>query len=210
MTSTRPYRGVHPADRLEQRRGRLLDAGLSILGSDPKPEVLTVRGVCGRAGVATRYFYESFGDRDDFVRAVFDRVVAELAATTQAAVTAAPPQEQSRAGMTNIVRTITRDPRVGRLLFAVDLADPVLVQKRAESGALFAMLSGQYAGQTLRLAQNDRMKATAHFVVGGVAQTISAWLAGVVAFTPEELVDQLTLVLKQLSDPALYGSSGSR
>ena len=164
-----------------------------------------MRGVCGRAGVATRYFYESFADRDDFVRAVFDQVIAELATTTQAAVSAAPPQEQTRAGMTNIVRTIVRDPRIGRLVFAVDLADPVLVHKRAESGALFAMLSGQYAGQALRLAQNERMKATAHFVVGGVAQSISAWLSGEVTFTPNELVDQLTLVLNQLGDPALYG-----
>lgn len=204
-TSTRPYRGVQPAERLEQRRGRLLDAGLSILGCDPEPEVLTVRGVCGRAGVATRYFYESFADRDEFVRAVFDQVIADLAATTQAAVAAAPPLEQTRAGMTNIVRTIIRDPRVGRLLFSADLADPVLVHKRAESGVLFAMLSGQYAGQALRLAQNERMKATAHFVVGGVAQTISAWLAGDITFSHTDLVDQLTLVLNELGDPALYG-----
>ena len=34
-------------------------------------------------------------------------MIAEIAATTQAAVAAAPVQEQSRAGMANIVRTIT-------------------------------------------------------------------------------------------------------
>ena len=79
--STRPYRGVQPADRLARRRARLLDAGLSILGAESEPEGLTVRGVCRNAGVAARYFYESFTDKDEFVGAVFDWVIADLAAT---------------------------------------------------------------------------------------------------------------------------------
>lgn len=64
-----------------------------------------------------RYFYESFSDKDVFVEAVFDHVIADLATTTQAAVAAAPLDEQSRAGMANIVHAIADDPRVGRLLF---------------------------------------------------------------------------------------------
>ena len=57
---------------------------------------------------------------------------------------AAPPHEQTRAGITNIVRTISDDPRLGRLLLSADLANAVLVRKRIDSEALFAMLSGQY------------------------------------------------------------------
>src|ERR1700735_1367322 len=109
----RPYRGINAADRLATRRARLLEAGLDLLGGDDAAE-LTVRGVCRRAGVAARYFYESFADKDEFVGAVFDSVIAELAFTTQSAVDAAPPEEQTRAGMTNIVRTIGGDRRVGR------------------------------------------------------------------------------------------------
>lgn len=202
--SVRPYRGVQPADRLAQRRARLLSAGLDILGTSSDPGALTVRAICRRAGLAARYFYESFSDKDDLVAAVFDWVVGELATTTQAAVAAAPPPEQTRAGITNIVRTISDDPRVGRLLFSVDLANAVLVRKRIDSEALFAMLSGQYVGNVLNLKENDRIKATAHFAVGGVAQTISAWLAGAVTLTPAQLVDQLASILDQLGDPALY------
>ena len=204
--SVRPYRGVRPEDRLAQRRQRLLAAGLDILGAGSELPGLTVRGICRRAGLAARYFYESFPDKDDFVAAVFDSVVADLAATTQAAVAAAPPQEQMRAGMTNIVRTIADDPRVGRLLFSADPANAVLVRKRADSEALFAMLSGQYVGNVLNVEENDRIKATAHFVVGGVALAISAWLAGDVKLTPAHLVDQLTSILHELRKPALYRS----
>jgi AcrR family transcriptional regulator len=202
-TNARPYRGVDAAERLASRRARLLEAGLELLGGDDAAE-LTVRGVCRQAGVAARYFYESFADKDELVGAVFDSVVAELAFATQAAVDAAPPEEQTRAGMTNIVRSISGDPRVGRLLFSVQLANAVLSRKRVESHALFAMLSGRHAGNALQVPQNDRIKAAAHFVVGGVAQTISAWLTGDVRLDPDQLVDQLTSLVNELANPSLY------
>jgi len=201
---TRQYRGVGPAERQASRRARLLDAGLAILGSGADSAVLTVRGVCRRAGVTARYFYESFTDKDEFVAAVFDWVVGDLAATTQAAVASAPAAEQTRAGMANIVRIIVGDPRVGRLLFSAELADPVLVRKRAESSAMLAMLYGQHLGNALRLNENDRIRATAHFVVGGVGQTLSAWLGGEIFLTPEQLVDQLASLLDETADPAPY------
>ncbi len=210
-SSTRPYRGVEAAERLATRRNRLLAAGLDLLG-DQRPNIaaVTVRGVCRRAGLAARYFYESFTDKDEFVSCVFDWVVAELAATTQAAVAAVPAGEQTRAGMANIVRTITDDARVGRLLFSMQLADPVVVRKRAESSALFAMLSGQHVGNALQVPANDRIKAAAHFVVGGVGQTISAWLAGDVRLEPGELADHLAALLDELAEPNLYRPNETR
>ena len=204
-TSARPYRGVEAADRLATRRSKLLGAGLDLLGADRQNAAeLTVRGICRRAGLAARYFYESFADKDEFIAAVFDWVIADLAATTQAAVAAAPPDEQARAGMANVVRTIGGDPRVGRLLFSAQLANAVLVRKRVESNALFAMLSGRHVENALRVPENDRIKAAAHFVVGGVAQTISAWLAGQVRLDPDQLIDQLASLLDELADPSLY------
>jgi AcrR family transcriptional regulator len=204
-TRPRPYRGVDAADRLASRRAKLLGAGLDLLGADRQDAAeLTVRGICRRAGLAARYFYESFADKDEFVAAVFDWVIADLAATTQAAVAAAPPEEQTRAGMANVVRTIGGDPRVGRLLFSAQLANAVLVRKRVESNALFAMLSGRHVENALRVPENDRIKAAAHFVVGGVAQTISAWLAGEVRLDPDQLIDQLASLLDELADPSLY------
>lgn len=205
VSRVRPYGGVDAAARVAARRSRLLAAGLDLLGAERQDiSALTVRGVCRHAGLAARYFYESFADKDAFVGSVFDWVVADLAATTQAAVAAVPAPEQTRAGMANIVRTVAGDARVGRLLFSTQLADPVVVRKRAESSALFAMLSGQHVGDALHVPANDRIKAAAHFVVGGVGQTISAWLAGDVRLEPDELVDQLASLLDELAEPNLY------
>ncbi len=203
MAQVRPYRGIDAAERLSQRRGKLLGAGLDLLGApDQDLTEVTVRAICRQAGLGVRYFYESFTDKDDFVAAVFDSVIAEIAATTQAAVAAAPPKDQSRAGMANVVMTIAGDARVGRLLFSTQLANAVIVRKRSDSTALFAALLFQHAG-TLGAAANDRIKATSHFVVGGVGQMISAWLSGDVELEPDRLVDQLALIIDRLTDPKL-------
>lgn len=208
MAQVRPYRGVEAPERLAQRRRRFLEAGLALLGSagDDLAD-LTVRAICREAGVGVRYFYEGFTDKDDFVGAVFDWVIADIAATTQAAAAAAAAaarKNRTRAVMAEIVRTVDGDARVGRLLFSSQLSNAVVVRKRAESGALFAMLSGQHVSAALRRDENERIKATAHFVVGGVGQTISAWLDGELALAPDQLVDQLTAIIDDLSEPRLF------
>ena len=199
MAQVRPYRGVDAVERVAGRRRRLLDAGLDLLGAAGKdPAELTVRAICGQAGLGVRYFYESFNDKDDFVGAVFDSVIADIAATTQAAVASASPPEQARAAMANVVRTISADTRVGRLLFSVELSNTVIVRKRAESSALFAALLFAHAGAQGAL-DNDQVRAAAHFAVGGVGQTISAWLSGEVRLDHDELIDLLAALIDQLA-----------
>src|SRR5262245_27714722 len=203
MAQVRPYRGIEAADWVAGRCRQLLQAGMVILGSVPALSDLTLRSICRQADVALRYFYESFTDKDDFVGQVYDWVIADIAATTQAAVAAAPVKEQSRAGMANIVRTIAADTRVGRLLFSSQLSNSVVLRKRTESFALMAMLTFQHAGM-LGAQYNDRTKAASHFVVGGVTQTITAWLNGDIKLEPDELVDQLATIIDQLAAPELY------
>jgi AcrR family transcriptional regulator len=204
MAQVRPYRGIEAAERLAQRRGRLLAAGLDLLGGHGQdPAELTVRAICRQAGLGVRYFYESFTDKDDFVGAVFDWVIADIAATTQAAVTAAPLKERNRAAMANLVRTVAENPGVGRFLVNSQ-ANSALVRKQIETGALLAMLYGQNVAEALGVPESERSKATAHFAVGGVVQIISTWLAGGIDLGPDQLVDQLALILDDLVDPALY------
>src|SRR4051794_969289 len=68
-TSARPYRGLGPEDRIEERRQRLLLAGRECFfeAGDAAPDV---GQVCARAGVSKRHFYELYDDRLDLVRAV--------------------------------------------------------------------------------------------------------------------------------------------
>jgi AcrR family transcriptional regulator len=203
MTQIRPYAGVEAPERLSLRRRRFLDAGLELLGGSDNPPELTVRALCGEAGISARYFYEGFTDKDDLVAAVFDSVIADIAATTQAAVAAAPRAEQNRAGISNLVRVISDDARIGRLLFNPALSNPMLARKRAGLGGFFAILSGQHVTTAYQVAQSDTVKALAHFVTGGVGQTLIAWVTGDVDMEPEQLVDQLVSILDVLADPRL-------
>jgi AcrR family transcriptional regulator len=199
VAQVRPYGGVEAPERAALRRRRFLEAGLELLaGSDDPPE-LTVRALCGKAGVSARYFYEGFTDKDELVAAVFDWVIADIAATTQAAVAAAPPAEQTRAGITNLVRTVAGDARIGRLLFNPQLTNPVLARKRVGLGGFFAILSGQHVTAAYRVPESETVKALAHFVVGGVGQTLIAWLSGDVDMTPDQVVDQLVATIESLA-----------
>ena len=206
MSQVRPYRGVAAAQRVADRHDRLLAAGLDLL-TGPDAD-LTVRAICRESGIATRHFYEAFTDKDEFVSAVFDSVVARIAATTQEAVASVGPAEQNRAGITNLVRTIGEDARVGRLLFDSTLSNAVLVRKRAELGGFFAVLAGQPAQTVLQQDDSDEIKAIAHFVVGGVSQTINGWLSGAIGgLSAEELIDLLTSVLDTFPDPRRAGGT---
>ncbi|MGH3638377.1 MAG: TetR/AcrR family transcriptional regulator [Mycobacterium sp.] len=206
MAQPRPYGGVEARDRIAERRRRLLEAGLELLGGSDHPADLTVRAICGQAETSARYFYESFTDKDELVAAVYDWVIADIAATTQAAVAAAPRDEQNWAGIANLVRTIASDARVGRLLFNPQLSNAVLARKRAEVGGVFALLSGQHVTSAYQLPQHEWVKAVAHFVVGGVGQAISAWVSGDIRMEQGQLVDQLTRMVDALAVRDLDGS----
>lgn len=202
MTPPRPYRGVSGPQRLAERRRRFLEAGLELLGATS--DELTVRAICRESGIATRHFYEAFADKDQFVAAVFDSVIDEIARTTQAAVAAVPFEQQNTAGITNLVQTIGDDTRVGRLLFDARLSNPVLVRRRAELGGVFAALAGQHLQTALHRDDNPRIRAIAHFVVGGVSQTLSGWLTGAIDLTRDELIEQLAAVLDEFGNERLY------
>jgi AcrR family transcriptional regulator len=199
MAQVRPYGGVDARDRIAERRRRLLDAGLELLGGSEHPPELTVRAICAQAGMSVRYFYESFADKDELVAAVFDWVSADIAATTQAAIAAAPLDEQNRAGIANLVRVIGGDARVGRLLFNAQLSNSVAARKRAELAGFFALLGGQHMTTAYRVPEDDWVKAVSHFVIGGVTQTLSAWVSGDLGLNQAEIVDQLTRTLDNMA-----------
>ncbi|MUM18925.1 TetR family transcriptional regulator [Mycobacterium sp. CBMA 623] len=169
--------------------------GLDILGAPDGPGDLTLRTVCQRAGLAQRYFYESFTDKDDFAVAIFDWAIEGLTSTIEAEVAAALPRQQVRAGITSVVRAIGADRRIGQLLYSPSQVNPVLVRKRFEATALFVSLFAQHLRDWFRPDDRGNLPVLAHFVVGGVGQAVAAWLHGDVAVSEETLIDQLVEML---------------
>lgn len=204
MDSLRVYGGVQGQDRRAERRAQLVEAGLDLLGAGGGERALTVRGACKRAGLTARYFYESFRDREALELAVYDHVIDEIVSSALRAVGEAARDARAmiRAGLGAIVRIVADDPRKGRLLFSVALSSELLAERRTRSSRLFADLLGGQARDYYGLDATADLEPTAQFLVGGLAQTLTAWLDGALALGAEELVERCTGVFLAVGDAA--------
>ncbi|MFD6856174.1 TetR/AcrR family transcriptional regulator [Rhodococcus sp. NPDC060086] len=197
MATGRIYGGRAGDERLADRRAKLIDAGLDLLGATDGDPTLSVRGVCKRAGLASRYFYESFADRDELTGAVYDYVVQRIAESTLAAIAEAPREDRAvvRACVENIVHEIAEDPRLGRMLFSVSQANPQLAKRRLDSTRMFAGLVMVQAEDFYEVKPSPRLDLAAHYVVGGLAQALTSWLDETVPLSQEEVVEECTELL---------------
>jgi AcrR family transcriptional regulator len=190
--STRPYGGVSAEDRVATRRSQLLDAGLDLFGTDGW-NAATVRAICARAGLTERYFYESFKDREALLVAVFDRIISEATAAVLRAVEESPhdARAKSRASIAAFVGLMTDDPRKGRIAFVEAMGSEALMQRRLDTMRAFAALIAEQARAFYGRAAVPREDAelTTFMLVGGLAETLIAWLRGELEVSRERLVD---------------------
>lgn len=81
--------------------------------------MLTIRSVCRSAALTERYFYESFADRDEFVREVYDDVCTRALSTLLTARTA-------RDAVERFIAMMVDDPARGRVLLLAPESEPIL------------------------------------------------------------------------------------
>ncbi|MFJ1460049.1 TetR/AcrR family transcriptional regulator [Nocardia sp. N2S4-5] len=204
MAAQRTYGGVSAAQRRAQRRSVLLEAALDIIGTQGL-EKLTVAGLCTRAGLNERYYYEQFDGRDAVLTALFDGVAEELATAIVAALRTAPAdtRDTARAAIAAGIHVLTDDPRKARVASIVGTATPELRSRTLESIRSFANLvaaSGiDFYGLTG--AEPDPVIAfRATYLVGGLAQTLTSWLQGDLPMTRDELIDHTTDIFVLLGE----------
>ena len=170
--SGRVYGGMSPSERESARRQSLLDAAIDTLIAGDK---LTVRGVCARTGLTSRYFYENFRSTDQLAEAAYDSCVGDIAsAVAEAFATPQTLPRQIEGAMSALVERLEADPRAGHVLFSYRIDNQLISRKRQESTAFFARITAATASASVRSAVD--MGQAAHFVVGGVTQLLSVWL----------------------------------
>lgn len=172
------WTGVPLEDRQARRRDDLVAAGVRLLGATDGPAV-TVRAVCRQAGLTERYFYESFADRDDFVRAVYDDVCRRAMTTL---TTAGTPRE----AVERFVAMMVDDPVRGRVLLLAPEAEPVLVRSGAEWMPNFIDLL-QHKLTTITDPAVQKMAATA--LIGGLTALFTAYLDGWLTVSRTQFID---------------------
>ncbi|MCD0452055.1 TetR/AcrR family transcriptional regulator [Actinocorallia sp. API 0066] len=202
VPSRRIYGGASPEARVAERRARLLEAGLDLLGTEGLRGT-TVRGVIERARLTPRYFYESFQDLDSLITAVYDGIVTEVREAALAALLTAPDRTRDRvwAVVTAIVDFYADDPRKGRLVLAEAMASPVLAERRLATSQMFAkLMTGE---PVLHSDPSPQIVFAARFIVGGFSEILTAWLAGDLPGKRADLVDRCTsLIMATLTSTA--------
>ncbi len=189
------YGGVPAAQRQAERRARLVEAALDLLGTEGW-QGTTVRAVCRRAGLTSRYFYESFEDLDALVVAVFDEMLADTTQAMLAALDAAPhdAHAKSHAAIATFVSRLTDDPRRARLAFVEALGSERLMRRRLDTMRLFAQLLSAQARDFYGTPdeQDPIVELTSALLVGGLAELLITWLDGSLSVTREQLIDDFT------------------
>ncbi|KKW62167.1 TetR/AcrR family transcriptional regulator [Mycolicibacterium elephantis] len=172
------WSGVPLQDRQALRRDELVSAGVALLGSEGGP-ALTVRAVCRAAGLTERYFYESFADRDEFVRAVYDDVCARAMSTLTTA-------ETPREAVERFVELMVDDPARGRVLLLAPEVEPVLVRSGAEWMPNFIELLQQ---KLSRITEPALAAMAATGLIGALTALFTAYLDGRLTVSREQFID---------------------
>jgi AcrR family transcriptional regulator len=172
------WAGVPLEDRQALRRDELIAAGVRLLGEESGPAV-TVRAVCRETGLTERYFYESFSDRDEFVRGVYDDVCTRAMSTLMSATT---PRE----AVERFVALMVDDPVRGRVLLLAPEVEPVLVRSGAEWMPSFIDLVQR---KLTRIGDPVRQNMIATSLIGGLTALFTAYLDGRLAATREQFID---------------------
>ncbi|KAA0096674.1 TetR/AcrR family transcriptional regulator [Mycolicibacterium sp. P1-18] len=172
------WSGVPLQDRQSLRRDELVAAGVEVLGG-ADGGALTVRGVCRAAGLTERYFYESFGDRDDFVRAVYDHVCST-------AMTALTSSTTPRDAVERFVALMVDDPVRGRVLLIAPEREPVLAKSGAEWMPSFIELLQH---KLTRITDPAVQAMVATGLVGALTALFTAYLNGRLEATREQFID---------------------
>lgn len=187
------WNGLNTADRQQERRQRLLAAGVEIIGTHGVQSV-NVRAICRAAKISERHFYETFATKDEFIIAMATAAVGPSDRPTMLA--------RLVGAWIDFVHT---DARRGRIIAVEAAANHALAQRGRE--VAFAMLQFCLA-QTTPPHNNTSspydaatMEVTATVLVTGVWGLLLAWLGDglAVAISRDDLVDQIVaLILRAL------------
>jgi len=177
---SRAYRGASPHQRVEQRRARLVDAGVDVFGTIGY-RAATIEHICARAGLSKRYFYESFPDSEALLLACYERCCNEFHDALVIAVSEAPEtiEARLRAALCGYFGAIDADQRGARITLlevlgvstAVDQAYAAQFQRFA--GSVEALAGDAFSTSRLPKPQLD---VIAQGIFGAITQIATKWL----------------------------------
>lgn len=201
-SARRSYGGRSAAERVADRRARLVDATVAVLAEQGEAHT-TMTAICAAAGLTERYFYESFATLDDALLAALETVCEEIAqvAVSTLEATEGTPDARVHAVMAAFVDLVVRAPARAQVAVIHSSANPRLRARRHELVAMFADLVASEAATLYGEAAWPPGRARIHGLVyiAGFAELVASWLAGDVTMSSDELVDTAVVLFASIS-----------
>ncbi|WP_162240321.1 TetR/AcrR family transcriptional regulator [Nocardia arizonensis] len=192
-TAGRRYGGSSAEERRQLRYEQLLSAALDCFGEQGLSGV-GVRPVSTRAGIAPRYFRESFADRDALLVALYDRAADRVLQAALAVMNAGVGDHTTRvrASLDAVLSALDADPRLAPLLFGT-ANEPVLRERRERMMLDYAdAIAAQAVSLFPERVDAASFRITAIILTGGFLELITWWLADPARADRDEILDRAT------------------
>ncbi|MEU0541021.1 TetR/AcrR family transcriptional regulator [Nocardia sp. NPDC005978] len=189
----RTWGGRTRDERRAERRRRLVTAALDIWLENGWAAV-TMRGVCTRAGLNDRYFYEHFADRDELLAAVWDEVCFEVFGELSAVVA----EHLDRSPLDILDLAIARAVGLqidspARILFGDHAGSRVLEERRKSMLTEAADLLIATARPYLRPGCDESdLRMGTLMGIGGFVELLTAWRTGAIESDTSRIVDHVS------------------
>jgi AcrR family transcriptional regulator len=209
-TAGRKYRGVSNEVRVAERRVKLIEAGIELFGLQGFHQT-SVRGLCAKAGLTERYFYESFENTEALFKAVYLKLVDDIRDRILAAIQKVPAEDSvlfTRAALTAFFSFIQERPASALIL----VNEALSVSREMSSLSLTTLNSFgdllMVLGRPLLLRQTEDATTFAFdptlisaALVGGALNMAGRWASDGFQHSLESVVDNASgmflAVLKQ-------------
>jgi AcrR family transcriptional regulator len=190
----RDYDGKTAAERVAERRERLIDAGVELFG-ERGYAATSIRAVLQQAGLRDRYFGESFADLDSLLAAVYSRLIDEEISDCAAAIAkTGGGSEGNRAMIETIARSFEKHPGKARIKSREVLSGgPVAREQRRAGLRRLAQLVADLLPPSATLSRGDVLLLT-FGIVAAADELLMTWSDGAEGLTRDRVVDVVTLL----------------
>ena len=178
----RRYGGVGPEERQQQRRARLIEAGIAVFGARGY-HATTVREICAESRLTERYFYESFRSLPALFAAVYSELIRDLKTQTLSVLATTPPDpdRMAEAALRVFYEYIRVDPRRARicLIDAISIG-PDMLRLGLETTKEYASLVRAFLGllYTENLVTDVDLDLLSAGLIGMNIHIATEWVSG--------------------------------
>ena len=193
----RDYDGKTAAERVTERRDKLIEAGFELFGQHGYAGT-SIRAVLRQSGLIDRYWAENFADLDSLLAAVYDRIIDEELAACRAAIEATSGRsEAARVMIDTIAGFLEDDPYRARIhLSEVLSGGPVSREQRRKGFYKLAQLVADLLPAT---GDSHHRLMLGVAVVGAADEYLRAWLDDREGMTRNDVIDLVMLVFDSVA-----------